>query len=652
MTLRRWLRQAVVLLVTCALAVLHTWPLAQVWRTHLLGGRFEDPWMNLWHIDWMRRSVLTGQSPFFAPMLHHPLGAELYWHTLAPAKTVPGALLIPLLGPVGSLNAVVAGTFVLTGMTTFWLCADRLRRAGLTGPRADAAALLGACVFDFSRYHLCHAVAHVNLAAVEGLPLFVLAFLRWVEGGARRWAWAAALSAGYVAFCDFYYVYYLALFATFWMVGRVWSSAGEGRIFSRQLLARPDVRRALLLAGAASVAVLPAVLPLLWHLHPAPISYHHGDSDYPADLLSPLLPDRLSMWNAFLPEPARRAANLMQRGILNDIEGGCFWGLCAPLLAMLAWRRRAATRSATPDDARLYLGLLVAFWVLSLGVHLNIGGFEPQPAAVGILVVGLLLFLLPVLRATRWGRDVRIFVAALMLAAPFLSITAHGQPALLRIPLPYLLFKHLVPLFGRGGMPVRFLLPSQLCLAVLATFGAAHALGWLAARRRAPRLVAAAGAVALLAGITLETKSAALPTTYVPQRAQIFDPIRLDPEPGVAVFTDHVIGQWEETLHHKPVSYARQSRLPVREQVFQQSALARMLIDVRHIPDEVDDALLAQLRDELSWGHYKYFVAHTAALTVEDDHRELAPLRRRLVMERMGGVPVYEDPDVQIYRFW
>lgn len=643
MTLRRWLRQGVVLLVVSALTVLHTWPLARVWRTHLLGGRFEDPWMNLWHLDWMRRSVLEGKSPFFARMLHYPLGAELYWHTLAPAKSVPGALLLPWLGPVGSLNAMVAGTFVLTGMTTFWLCSDRLRRAGLVGHVADAAALVGACVFDFSRYHLCHAVAHLNLAALEGLPLFVLAFLRWVEGGSRRWLWLGAVTAGYVAYCDFYYVYYLALFAAFWMVGSVWSSGG--RVLSRQVLARTDVRRAFWLAGAAGVAVLPAVLPLLMHLHPAPISYHHGDSDYPADLLSPFLPDHLSMWNALIPAAPRKAINLLQRGILNDIEGGCFLGLWAPLLAVLAVQRKS-------HGARIHGGLFVAFWLLSLGVYLNIGGFEPQPVAVGVVLVGLLLWLLPVLRTARWGRDVRIGIVLLMVATPLLSVTAYGRPVFVRIPLPFLLFKHLVPLFGRGGMPVRFLLLSQLCLAVLAAFGAAHALSWLAPRWRDPRVATGVGALGLLAGVTLDTKSAALPVTYLPHREHAFDEIRLDPEPGVAVFTDHVMGQWEETLHHKPVSYARQSRLPAREQVFQQSVLSRILVDVRYMDVEVDEELLAQLGAEISWGHYKYFVAHTAALTVEDDHRELAPWRHRLVVEDLGGVPIYADADIQIYRFW
>ena len=206
-----------------------------------------------------------------------------------------------------------------------------------------------------------------------------------------------------------------------------------------------------------------------------PISYHHGDSDYPADLLSPLLPDHLSMWNAFIPAAPRRAINLLQRGILNDIEGGCYWGFGAPLLAVLAWRRKA-------QGARVLVGLFVAFWALSLGVYLNLGGFEAQPAAVGVALAGGALLLVPALRASRWGRDVRTFVLVVMLAAPLMQLTEHGRPALVRIPMPFLLFKHLVPLFGRGGMPVRFLLLSQLCLALLAAFGSVHALAWVAAR--------------------------------------------------------------------------------------------------------------------------------------------------------------------------
>ncbi|RYZ61906.1 MAG: hypothetical protein EOP08_12860, partial [Proteobacteria bacterium] len=199
MSLRREVaRQGAIFAIVVALAVFHTWPLVLTGRTELLGGHLEDPWMHLWHLDWLRRSLLAGSNPFFTAALHHPLGAELYWHTLALAKTVPAALLVPWLGPVASYNLTVFGTFVLTGMTTFWLCVDRLRRADLSPLERDACALLGACVFDFSRYHLAHAVAHVNLSALEGMPLFLLGFFRALESGRRRWVVLAAAAAGYV----------------------------------------------------------------------------------------------------------------------------------------------------------------------------------------------------------------------------------------------------------------------------------------------------------------------------------------------------------------------------------------------------------------------------------------------------------------------
>lgn len=623
-------RQSVIAFVTAALTLFHTWPLGRVWRTEVLGGHLEDPWMNMWHIDWMRRSLLAGKSPFFSEALHHPLGAELYWHTLAPAKTVLGALLLSFCGPIAAYNLVVLGTFVLTGMSMFWLCHDRLRVLSLPTWTRDLCALIGACVFNFSRYHLAHSIAHVNLAALEGMPLFLLGYFRALESGKRRYVVLAGLSAGYVAACDFYYLYYLALFAGGWLLLRIWD---DDRLFSPRLFARTDVRRALWVAGAALLGSLPVLLPLATHMHPAPISYHHGDSEYPADLLAPFCPDHLSYWNGKLPAVIRLTINRMQREITNDAEGGCFVGVTAPILAILALRAKV-------PDAHKHRNLLLAFAVLSLGVYLQIGGLEIHPPFVAVLLVTALG--LVVLPRSPAGRDLRILLLVLLAITPFLQLTAYGAPVRVRVPMPFLLFKELVPLFGRGGMPVRFLLMTQLSLAVLAAFGAAR----LGARRHGLWLLSAALILVNLETVSVPFRSGA------PASAEPLGVIRDDREPEIAVYTDHVLGQWEETLHHKPVSFARQSRLPVRELALYDSPLRRHLADPKHMGDPVDSASASSLRALLEAGHYKYFVAHTATTRFGDYPLELQLARDRLIREQLGGVLVHADAERQIYRFW
>ena len=85
--LRARVLHPLVLAALSALTVLHTWPLAARLRGHVAGGT-EDVFMNMWHLWWMRQVLWEAPaSPYFAPGLHWPLGAEMYWHTLAPAKT-------------------------------------------------------------------------------------------------------------------------------------------------------------------------------------------------------------------------------------------------------------------------------------------------------------------------------------------------------------------------------------------------------------------------------------------------------------------------------------------------------------------------------------------------------------------------------------
>lgn len=633
-------RQVGLVLANAALAVFHTWPLAARWRTDLLGGEFVDPWMNAWHLAWMREAATSGRSPYFAPTLHHPLGAELYWHTLVPAKTAWGAMLVPRLGTIGAYNALVFTTFVLTGLTTYWFLGDVLRRAGATGRLAPLAAFVGAAVFNFSRYHLCHATAHLNLASLEGIPLFLLFFFRYVEDAPRRrWLVGAALSAAYVSFCDFYYVYYLALFCAAWLVFAAWRT---GPILSRETPRSPRLRRAAGVAVAALLGCAPAVAPLLLHLSPAPLAIHHGDSEYPLDPLLLAVPDAQSAWRAALPAFLERPFARLQEGILGDVEGGVFLGLLAPVLAVVGLRR------APGDDTRTFARVAIAFALLSLGPYLHIGGEQVLPAGVALVLVAVWALGSRWLGSKPYARDVRaaaIVVAALSLVLP---ITAWDAPATFRLPMPYLFFKHMVPLFGRGGMPVRFLLMTQLCLAALAALGAYHAL-------RAARGRAALAFVGLVLVSAIEMKSRPMPTSGVRPAPAVFETIRADGES--AVLTDHVIGQWEQTQHGRPVSHARQSRLPTREADLVRSPLVRAVERFEGLDADPAGESAAAMRAQLGASRYRYFVAHVEAAEDEArfrhaNARELDVARRAFVERVLRGRLVFDDGARQVYTFW
>src|SRR5262245_59086124 len=232
------------------LTALHLWPLPKRIGDGVPGG-LEDTWMNVWHLWWMRQALFERpQNPFFAPILHWPRGAELYWHSLAPAKTAWGALLLGFMRPETAYGALLAATFVVTGYTTWLLLRYLLVRGGFAEPIAAAAAFAGACAFNFSRYHLAHAHAHLNLVSLEGIPVYLLFFLRWLETGRRRDLAFLGLAALYTALCDYYYLLYLALFSAAWLLADRWR---RGALLSPAALADPALRRGAAAALAALV---------------------------------------------------------------------------------------------------------------------------------------------------------------------------------------------------------------------------------------------------------------------------------------------------------------------------------------------------------------------------------------------------------------
>jgi hypothetical protein len=617
-----------VLLAFSLLSAFHTWPLLSKLKGHVAGGR-EDVLMNMWHLWWMRQAAwVDPQNPFFSPMLHWPLGAELYWHTLSPAKTLWGVVLMPWMRVETAYNLVLFGTFVLTGYTAWLLLRYLLERAGFSPGLAAVAALAGACVFDFSRYHLSHAVAHLNLSSLEGLPLYLYFFLRWLDEGKRRWLAGLALAALYTLLCDYYYLLYIALFSFLWVVAERWR---RGPLLSLGTLKDPGVRRAGLAALAAGVACVPAVLPLLLHLFPAPLAIHHGDSDYYSDLYSFFLPDTLSAWMEEMPRQAREFAQGVVRAKMssNAEEAGTFLGWLTPLLAAFAlWR-------GVPEGRR-WAGLGLGFAVLSMGTVLNIGLEDRHSPVVLLLVTTLVVGWSPAWRGRPWHRDVVVLLGLCTLLSSLSPLTAFNQPLRVQVPMPYVVFKHVVPLFSRGGMPVRFELLTTLALGVLVAFAAAH-LGRLASVRGAWAGLGVALAVAVVPNV--EYRGKPLPMPALPALPPVFEEIRDAPMPA-AVFTDHVLGQWEQIFHGKPVSFARLSRLPVRESAMLEQRVFRALEGLHGVAGKVTAEEREQMRRFLKDNHYRWYVTHY--------HH---PMRHRFVLEELGGELAHQDAYVTVYRF-
>ncbi|MBS2032963.1 MAG: hypothetical protein JST54_34140 [Deltaproteobacteria bacterium] len=614
---------ALVLLAFSGLTVFQTWPVARDWRTHLVGGT-NDTLMNAWHMWWMRQALwVHPHNPFQTPLLHHPLGAQLYWHTLAPIKTAWGAVLLGFLTADQAYNWVFLATFVAAGYTSWLLLRYLLGRGGFGPLLAALGAFAGACAFDFSRYHLCQAFAHLNLSSVEGIPFYLLCFFRYLDDGGRKHLWGAALAALYVALCDYYYLAYVATFSALWVVGACWSKGG---VFRLATLRDPTVRRALWVGAAAALCCSPLLAALGAHAFPAPVNTMHGDSDYYVDAMGLLGPDRFSAFAGTLASWKTTVEKLPG----NTEENGFFLGYLTVALALFGLVR------GIPDGRRwAMLGLF--YLVLSFGIHLSVDGKTDLPPQYLVGMFALLALVTAPLRTAGPRRDMAIFLTLATIFVAKVPITVNGSVWMTHVPMPYALFKSVVPFFSRGGMPNRFELLTVLAMSVMVAFGAAH-LGRLASKLSLP--VGAAVALGLAVVPNIEFLSAPFPMMKVGDTLPIFDIFRNEPE-GVAIFTDAAVtSEYEQTRYGKPISHAHLSRVPVAEMDLINGRLWKVLGNNEDLTRPVRPLEQAAMRAYLADHHFKYYLCHYVSAD-----------RDKFVTGVLGGEPFYKDQYVEAFKF-
>jgi uncharacterized membrane protein len=192
-SLENW-APAVAYLVIFFLLNPHLW--STVSTHYWFGGA--DGYQNIWNLWWVNH-VLTesGGNPWFTNFLHHPAGTTLLGHTLNPFNGLLAIVLLPFLSMVETYNAIVVFSFVAGGLTAFWLC------RAMTG--AYLGSIVGGAVFTFSSYHYMHADGHLQLTALQWLPLFVLCWIRFCEWPTVGRGVGAAVVGGLVMLCALYY---------------------------------------------------------------------------------------------------------------------------------------------------------------------------------------------------------------------------------------------------------------------------------------------------------------------------------------------------------------------------------------------------------------------------------------------------------------
>jgi hypothetical protein len=384
--------------------VVMTWPAVRSFSIAYLFGS-EDGLQNAWNLWWVDKSLTElHRSPFHTTYLHAPAGTTLLGHTLNPFN---GLLAIPLsrvFSPAATYNAIVVCSFVVCGWTTYALA----RAVGAS----RGGALLAGFLFTFCAFHFAHATSHLQLVALEWVPLCLLCVLRLMTKPTIGRALATAGAVLLVVLCDYYYLLYCVIAGLLLYVLMAWATRD-----ALLGLRRPYLVPLLVFVAASLGTTGLLVGAVMVTDHRDPFFGAHSSTIYYADLLAPFIPGGSwafhglteQYWSVF---PA------------GWVEMSVYIGWGAIVLAIIGWRRR--DRSAASTLPLAWWPLIAAvFFILALGPSLRVWGFDtkvPMPYA-------LLERLVPIFKLS--GLPVRMMV---MVSLAVSVLAACGWTALARSP--------------------------------------------------------------------------------------------------------------------------------------------------------------------------------------------------------------------------
>jgi hypothetical protein len=188
-----------------AMSVIWTWPLARHLRDHI-PGLPGDNFSFLWNLWWMRKALSApGLGFFHSTYLFSPFGVDLVNHPNTALQGFLSATLLSRLSIVAAENLYILVSVFLNAVCAYALAFELTRERRL--------AMLAGVAFGGSPYIAAHLLGHFDLLTAWVIPLFALFFRRALLGGGVGAAVGAGLCAAISAYCAYYHVVYISLFA-------------------------------------------------------------------------------------------------------------------------------------------------------------------------------------------------------------------------------------------------------------------------------------------------------------------------------------------------------------------------------------------------------------------------------------------------------
>jgi len=302
-----------------------------------------------YYLSWNVHAIFTGQDPFFTPNLYAPDGLDLGNAISLPYVSLLVSPIAAAFGGTAAYNVAFLLAVSLAAISIYLLA--RLLFGSIVG------AVLAGSLMVVSPYLVGHALGHLNLLWIFGLPLLAYVALRFVRGELRGvWllVWCALIVA-FTAGASTELLVTQSLFAVLALVVAL--------VFARPWLRSRLVRSLPWLAGGFAAGVVLAIPVILAALRSGlPELAGNPPDAYPADLT-----------NFFAPTPVTLIGSEPFSGLWplwrgNAAENTAF--IPASLWILLA-AYAFAVRSRLSAAIAAFAGLSA---VASFGPYLTIAG--------------------------------------------------------------------------------------------------------------------------------------------------------------------------------------------------------------------------------------------------------------------------------------
>lgn len=377
-------------IVYFAVFVLFTYPLITLFSSHFFADR-GDGLQNVWNLWWVDAALTKlGQNPWTTRYLHYPYGISLLGHTLNTTNGLMSIPLVRILSPIQAHNTLIVFSFVGSGFMAFCLAYY------LT--RAYWPSIIAGFVYSFSNYHFAHAQGHMQLVALQWIPLFVLLWYVLLTRPSLWVSLGAVLALLLVILNDYYYFMYTALAAAFMAVWvALWQR--DALFFVRQRYRLPML--VFLLGSLFTSGVL--VAAVLRQQSTDPLLAIYVPERFSLDLLAPFIPG--GHWRF-----AELTKSYWSELPGNIHESSVYLGLSVVFVVIyviIRWRK------ADLPSLPYWYFVLVFFFIMGLGPVLQVNG---QPVSDFMLPYDLVFQrLFPPLRVARV--PVRMIVIVILSAS-------------------------------------------------------------------------------------------------------------------------------------------------------------------------------------------------------------------------------------------